>query len=137
MLDTPETPNPQSPAVVQRFGRSNEFWIAVGGAALALIGTLGPWVHAFIVNVSGVSTDYGKGALVAAILAGAMLWRGDRTPAKTGLVTLVALLAAGGFGLGVWLYVRIEQAQADFFGTKIQVATAGWGLWACLIGSPP
>lgn len=117
-------------ALPKEFGA---FWAAVGGAAVMILGTFGPWVHALeIVSRAGIEGDglYVAGAGVTAL---ALLWNYAQTRSHISLAVAMGCAVIGAAVSG-YDYTQITGTRTDFFGQDLQVGRAGWGLYGCLLG---
>jgi hypothetical protein len=119
-------------------GQPGSFWVAVASVGAMLIGAFGPWVTALggAVSVSGTTGGRDGWILVgAAALAAVFLF----TYASKGLssrLTGAVVFAVIGALVCVYDLADISNTgQADIFGTQVQVAHAGWGIYLGLAGS--
>lgn len=119
------------PAAVQRAPLPPSYWVALAAAAGIAIGSLGPWVDAVFVSVSGIHGD-GKITLVLGLVAAGILLvdrAGEWRAARVGGI-LVGLAAAA---LAAYDVARIENAShTKLFGQQVQVGHPGWGLYLIL-----
>jgi hypothetical protein len=99
------------------------WWIAVGGALVALVGTAAPWTRTGAGDrIMGAWVLDVRWSMVAAIAAVALLvvtWRGVGARARSGVVAL-------------GLVVSIASALAIAFPPTFQVAS--WGPWVSAVG---
>jgi RNA polymerase subunit RPABC4/transcription elongation factor Spt4 len=114
-------------------------WGAIAGALVMVVGGFGPWAYVFgVFSVSGTRAGDGWIVVGTGIAAAAtiLLYLG-----RSGRRVMFALLAmiAGMVGGGTAIYDlvrlrRVAVSHSSLFGS-VQVVTAGWGIYACVVGA--
>lgn len=101
---------------------------------LTVVGSVGPWATTILGGSVAGTTGDGKltagAAVLAALLFGVL--RSSRSAVRAGAAMLLALAAAGVSGYDL-VHVREAAAKVLLFGH--QIAAAGWGIYATLIGA--
>lgn len=117
--------------------RSAAFWITVGAGIALALGTVGPWVRVWFVDVSGLEVDGGILVLCCGLaLAGApFIYQADRNawPCVLGLVAaVIAVLYLLAFSVSVFGDSSSEEA----FGVKASdLIRPGWGYFMGWLGA--
>ena len=111
---------------------SMPIWAGVSAAVMA-VGSLGPWVRTFIINLSGVDGSDGWIVIGCAAVAGMVLYRYYKRRGRIAL-NLCIVIICGAFGFIVFVVhgVDVFGTQADengLFG-KGDLIRPGWGLIA-------
>jgi hypothetical protein len=117
----------------QWFGRPALFWVTVVAVGLMVIGGFGPWVS--ILGLATVAGTHGDGwvliiggAAAAGLLARQLRGDGRHWPM---IVTVVIALIGAAVAIS-----DLSDLSSTADGTFLDGAvSAGWGLYACLIGS--
>jgi uncharacterized protein DUF2510 len=112
------------------------FWLAAAGAALMIIGGLGPWATAFgTLDISGTKGDgwivVGAGAL--GLVALWFFFAGQR---RLALAVLAGLCGLAGAGTAIYDLVKLSGAGSEeFFGEDVDLVDPAWGIYAAAAGS--
>ena len=102
--------------------------VALLGAVLMAVGSIGPWVMAFggLLSVAGTNGD-GKITLVCALIVAAATIGAN---AGHSLGVLAVIAAVVGLGVGVYDLSHLANATSQADG----LAQTGWGLYAVVVG---
>ena len=102
--------------------------VALLGAVVMAVGSIGPWITAFggLVSVAGTTGD-GKSTLGCALVAAAATI-GANAGYSVGILATIA--AAVGCGVGVYDLSHL----ANITGQADGLAQTGWGLYAVVVG---
>lgn len=103
--------------------------VAYGGFALAVVGSLGPWVTAPLGSVSGTSGD-GQWTVLLAVGGILTLWFHGHQP-----ITLAAVASTLILALGVYNAIHIHHAIAGVTVLGHQVDHVGWGVYVVILGA--
>lgn len=118
-------------ALGAKHGDRGPLYALIGGAVAAIVGSVGPWVNALFVSVSGTTGD-GRITLVLALIAlGAGWWalRGGSAGAGTlGAIAGILIAVTAGYDL-----IQIYGTTGKILGEDVQVASPGWGIWLTLV----
>jgi len=104
-----------------------------GAAALGLlvlaIGSVGPWATLLAISFAGTRGD-GKITLGLAVIAALLLATRRRGALLLAVVAMVGAAGASGYDL-----VHIERVAHHVTFLSARVASAGWGIYAALLGA--
>jgi hypothetical protein len=100
----------------------------LGGAVLAVIGSIGPWVTSPLSSASGTDGD-GVITLIAALVFGVAALR---TRGLRGLA-LIAILVTGGVAIYDLIHIGNEVRRITFGGAQID--HVGWGVYVVIAGA--
>lgn len=107
--------------------------ITLTAAAIAAIGSIGPWATLGVFTTNGTEGD-GVVTLIAmasvALFAGISLANGPNV-SRAVLTVLVGLVATA---ISLYNLVNIGDAQTDVFDVAVS-PSIGWGLWLTFLGS--
>jgi hypothetical protein len=108
--------------------------LALVGAVVMAVGSVGPWVDTVLGSVSGTHGD-GQITLVAAGLVFVFVVVGHTRHGSRVSAVLATLAAVAGGATAAYDLSNIHDATADttLFGT--QLAQPGWGLYAVIAGA--
>ena len=121
--------------------RQRAFWLSLAGSGLIVIGSLGPWAHTtvFDLSVSGIEGG-GDGwiTLVAGVTGAGVLLIIEKAGIK-GESALVVPALFGLVALGVIAYdatniFGTQSGGADDFLGRVDLIKPGWGLYAVGLG---
>src|SRR5205823_5735399 len=101
----------------------------LGGLALVIVGSLGPWATSPLSSASGTSGD-GKWTILLALIALFVLWRSGRR-AWIPLAILAIVIAA--IGVADAIRIHHELAKVTLFGRQID--SVGWSVYAVIVGA--
>jgi hypothetical protein len=129
-----EQPHVHSRRVEAMCHQPKTFWVAAAGVAAMFVGTLGPWMKVLGHGRPGAGGD-GQVLLIAALVAVAFLWHhvheGGTALGAAGLT----LGVVGAVFCGWHLYDLVSAPEAEVPGKNVEVLSAGWGIYASLVGS--
>jgi hypothetical protein len=111
------------------------WWVALIAAAAMVIGGFGPWATALgFVSVNGTQ---GVGWLVitAGVVALLALWSEGRSRQGGHPLVLAAVAGIGGALVAIYTFARLESAQGELLGERIDLVDPAWGLYLAVIAS--
>jgi TRAP-type C4-dicarboxylate transport system permease small subunit len=112
-----------------------QFWVAAAGVLFSFLGLLGPWVKVIgllNVSISGLDASDGKVLGVIALVAAGFLALHAAGRSK-GNLPVAAVLGAAITALAVYEIVNVSSSASEV-NSPLASASAGWGLYACVIG---
>lgn len=110
-------------------------YLAYGGAAALVLGSLGPWASVLGFSANGIDGD-GFITIILGVLAAVATWetvtRGNAARFKAPVVALVC----GALALALMVYelINIYSSSSEFFDTTVR-ASPGWGAWLTTLGA--
>ena len=107
---------------------------ALGLATLAL-GSVGPWATVLGLTIDGTSVARGDGKLTLALAVVAALLLATRRRLGIALATATTVAAAAIAGYDFARIQRIGTGSGILRHVHIHVVTAGWGIYATLLGA--
>jgi hypothetical protein len=106
------------------------FWWAMASAAVAVLGSFGPWAKVLgIISVNGTDGD-GWIVIVAALVAVALIILRERRGLR--LWSLILAAVAGGLGVATAIY---DWADLSRIADQSGLIDAGWGIYLAAFGS--
>jgi len=115
-------------------GLSAASGVALLGALVIAAGSVGPWVDTILGSISGTRAD---GQLTLAAAAIAFVCTLLMASGKGGHFSSIAGLLSA-LGAGVVAVVDLSEIQSNVEGATVfgaQLATAGWGIYAVILGA--
>ena len=111
------------------------WWVAFIAGAAMIVGGFGPWATALgFVSVNGTQGD-GWLVITAGIVALLALWSEGRTRQGGGPLGLAGLAGFGGALVAIYTVARLESAQGEFFGERVDIVDPAWGLYLAVAAS--
>jgi hypothetical protein len=99
---------------------------ALGGLALVVIGSLGPWVTAPLASAAGTNGD-GKWTIVLAVIGAVQLVR--QRPVGVAIAAVLCGVE------GVYQAVHIQSVVSKITLNGVQLDHVGWGVYAVIAGA--